>query len=447
MTRPTAWDEHFVHQIPELLPNVATRDEHWRESYFFDLHDPSGEGDVIFFTFAHYPARGHMDSLQMGRIGGEPVIGFLDRPDGDDPLTTSLPGASVEIVRPWHEVRLLADPAVSNIGLDLTFTARTQPYGLRRGTMRAGHDVVWDQCHTLQSGTYHGTYTAGGVTHPVDGWIGQRDHSWGIRDHGRCPLWMWFQIQLDDGFLGVWHWELANGARIYTDGCWAGTDGRDPVPVVDFHTDVAWTAADGSPGRYGEHGDDIAGLSGTSTFVLDDGRRLTVEAEGAFAATLRAVPARRAQPHACAHRRRSDRHRDLRGHRCAPPSILPRHDRERETAIVSAIATHPDELTAEWLTDVLRASDVLAGASVTAVETEPLGTGQMCDSVRVRTHVRRADGCARRARGQAPGRRRDEPGHRRRHAQLREGGPVLRAARDRSPDPDAAGVPRRARRR
>ena len=51
---------------------------------------------------------------------------------------------------------------------------------------------------------------------------------------------------------------------------------------------------------------------------------------------------------------------------------------------MNAIVTHPDELTAEWLTDVLSASDVLAGASVTAVKTEPLGTGQMCDSVRVR---------------------------------------------------------------
>jgi hypothetical protein len=283
VTRPNPWDEHFVHQIPELLPNVAVHHEHWRESYFFDIHDPSGVGDVVFFTFAHYPARAHLDSLQMGRIGGEPVIGFLDRPAADDPLTTALPGASVEIVRPWREVRLLADPAVSNIGLDLTFTARTQPYGLRRGTMRAGEDVVWDQCHTLQSGAYHGTYTAGGVTHAVDGWTGQRDHSWGIRDHGRCPLWMWFQIQLDDGFLGVWHWELANGARVYTDGCWAGTDGSDPVPVVDFHTDVAWTAADGSPGVYGEHGDAIAGLQGTSVFTLEGGRTITVEAEGTFA--------------------------------------------------------------------------------------------------------------------------------------------------------------------
>jgi hypothetical protein len=283
VTRPNPWDEHFVHQIPELLPNVAVHHQHWRESYFFDIHDPSGVGDVVFFTFAHYPARAHLDSLQMGRIGGEPVIGFLDRPAGDDPLTTALPGASVEIVRPWQEVRLLTDPAVSNIGLDLTFTARTQPYGLRRGTMRAGEDVVWDQCHTLQSGTYQGTYTAAGVTHSVDGWIGQRDHSWGIRDHGRCPLWMWFQIQLDDGFLGVWHWELPNGARVYTDGCWAATDGSDPVPVVDFHTDVVWTAADGSPGVYGEHGDAIAGLRGTSVFTLEGGRTITVEAEGTFA--------------------------------------------------------------------------------------------------------------------------------------------------------------------
>ena len=83
---------------------------------------------------------------------------------------------------------------------------------LRRGTMRAADAVIWDQCHILQSGRYDGTYTVAGTTYAVDGWIGQRDHSWGVRDHGRCPLWMWFQIQLDNGFLGVWHWEYENGA-------------------------------------------------------------------------------------------------------------------------------------------------------------------------------------------------------------------------------------------
>ncbi len=275
-------DEQFVHQIPELLPDVATRSPHWRESYFFELHQPDAAGDVVFFTMAHFPAREVMDSIQMGRVGGVPVLGVVSRPYDGDPHTTDVGGARVEIVRPFEEIRLTADPAVAAIGLDLTFRARTQPYGLRRGTMRAADDIVWDQCHILQSGTYHGTYTVEGRAHEVDGWIGQRDHSWGIRDHGRCPLWMWLQLQFDDGFLGVWHWELPNGATVYTDGCWAGTDGSDPIPLVDFTHDLAWVGADGGEGRYGEDGESIAGLRGTCTFTLEGGRVLAVEAEGTF---------------------------------------------------------------------------------------------------------------------------------------------------------------------
>lgn len=276
-------DEQFVHQLPQLLPQVAVHHAHWRESYFFDVHDPRGEGDAVFFTMAHYPTQERMDSIQMGRVGGEQLLGVRDRPYDGDPHTTAVPGARVEIVRPFEEIRLWADPEGSPIGVDLVFRARTQPYGLRRGTMRAGDEIVWDQCHILQSGTYRGTYTAGGVTREIDGWVGQRDHSWGIRDHGRCPLWLWFQIQLDDGFLGVWHWEYANGAVVYTDGCWAGADGSDPVPVVGFDHDVAWVGADGRPARYGEHGEAVAGLAGTCRFTLEGGRQVTVEATGSFA--------------------------------------------------------------------------------------------------------------------------------------------------------------------
>jgi hypothetical protein len=283
MTRPTAMDEHFVHQIPQMLPQVAVHHDHWRESYFFEAHDPSGEGDVVFFTMAHYPARERMDSIQMGRVDGVQLLGVHDRPYGGDPHTTEVPGARAEIVRPFEEIRLWADPDTSAIGMDLTFRARTQPYGLRRGTMRAGDELIWDQCHIFQSGTYTGTYTVDGRARSVDGWVGQRDHSWGIRDHSRCPLWLWFQIQLDDGLLGVWHWELANGAVVYTDGCWAGSDGSDPVPVTGFRHDVEWSGADGQTGRYGEDGATVAGLAGRSEFQLADGRRITVDATGTFA--------------------------------------------------------------------------------------------------------------------------------------------------------------------
>ena len=277
MARPTAFDEYFIHQVPELLPNVMIHHQHWRESYFFDIHDPSGEGDVVFLTLAHYPARGYMDSLQMGRVGGAQLLSQQARPYDGDPHTMQVPGVRVDVIEPWRELRLFADPAQCAIGMDLTFIARTQAYGLRRGTMHASDGVVWDQSHILQSGVYNGTYTVGDRVHAVNGWVGQRDHSWGIRDHGRCPLWLWFQIQLEDGMLGVWHWELANGARVYTDGCWAPADMSDPVPLVDFKHDINWT------GTYGQNGEQASGAAGRCVFTLADGREITVDAEGTFA--------------------------------------------------------------------------------------------------------------------------------------------------------------------
>lgn len=283
MATPTAWDEYLIHQTPELLTTTVVDHQHWRESLFFDIHDPSGEGDVLFLTFARYPSPGTLDSLQMGRVGGEPVLGHLARDTADDPHTARLPGVEIEVVKPWDELRLRTDPTVAGFGLDLTFRARTCPYALRRGSMRAGNEVIWDQSHILQSGRYDGTYTYRDVSHEITCWVGQRDHSWGIRDHGRCPLWLWFQIQLDDGFLGVWHCELANGARIYTDGCWAGIDGSEPVPIVGFSQSMQWVDHAGNPAEYGTNGEAVSGLAGTARFRLADGRVISVDASGEFA--------------------------------------------------------------------------------------------------------------------------------------------------------------------
>jgi hypothetical protein len=275
-------DEYLVHQVPEPLSHVAIEHPHWRESLFFIAHPPDTLGDVVILTVATYPQREVMDSLQMGRVGGERVMGFQARPYDGDPHTTDVGGVRVEIVEPYKEIRLWADPEQCTLGMDLTFRARTQAYGLRRGTMRAGRELIWDQSHMLQSGTYDGTYTFNGTTYAVDGWLGQRDHSWGVRDHGRCPLWVWFQIQLPDGFLGVWHWELANGAVVYSDGCWAATDGSDPVPVVNLEHALEWVDADGKPARYGDNGETVEGLRGTVAFTLAGGQRIVVDAEGTF---------------------------------------------------------------------------------------------------------------------------------------------------------------------
>jgi hypothetical protein len=282
MPRLTDADELFVHQIPEPLPNVATHHDHWRESYFFVAHPPTGSGDVLILTLAHFPKREEVDSLQLGRIGGEPIMARHDRPYGDDPHAPRVGPVLIDIAEPYRTVHLRVDGESAPVQLDLTFHARTAAHGLRRGTMKAGHEIIWDQSHMIQAGTYSGSYCYRGETRKVDDWWGQRDHSWGIRDHARCPLWMWLAIQLPDGMLGVWNWEYANGARVYTDGCFAPAGGAEPIPVVGFRHDLHWTDAGGKATDYGRDGEEVHGLAGHVEFTLEGGKRIGVDAEGAW---------------------------------------------------------------------------------------------------------------------------------------------------------------------
>jgi hypothetical protein len=282
----TDMDERLAHQIPEPFANVQTHHEHWRESYFFVLHPRDAPGDVVILTIATYPRSRKLNSYQMGRIGGRQIFALHERAHDGDPHTPRVGPVSVEIVEPYQRVRLAvdaADPTVP-VGLDVAFTARTRAYGLRRGTMKAGHEPIWDQSHMIQSGRFDGWYTFEGQRFPVDDWWGQRDHSWGLRDHARCPLWMWLAIQLPDGMIGVWHWEYANGARVYTDGCFAPADGGAPVPLIDFRHALHWTDKEGRTVSYERDGSDVRGLAGGVDFTFEGGRKVHVDATGSWCA-------------------------------------------------------------------------------------------------------------------------------------------------------------------
>ena len=110
MTELTDLDELLAHQLPEPMANVERFHPNWRESYFFVAHRPDDLGDMVILTMATFPQRGVMDSLQMGRVGGVPVLGRHERPHDGDPHTPDVGGARVEIVQPWKEIRLWADP-------------------------------------------------------------------------------------------------------------------------------------------------------------------------------------------------------------------------------------------------------------------------------------------------------------------------------------------------
>ena len=284
MAKFTALDERFAHQIPEPFPNVVHYHQDWRESLFFIMHEREKPGDVLILTLAHFPSRQEMDSLQLGRVGDSPIMArHVRKVDGDQDDFRVGP-ITIDVVEPLKKIRLVAAASdVTPVSFDVTFTARTAPYQLRRGTMKAKHEIIWDQSHMFQSGIYNGSYTYKGKTTQIDNWWGQRDHSWGVRSHARCPLWMWMPIQLEEGMVSVWHWEYPNGARVYTDGCFAPADGSEPIPVIDFQHDLHWLDAAGTPVSYEKFGDEVVGLGGTVVFTLQGGRKISVEANGRWA--------------------------------------------------------------------------------------------------------------------------------------------------------------------
>ena len=116
MPRLTALDEYFVHQIPEPLPNVVTYHQHWRESLFFVMHPPDRLGDVVILTMAHFPARGELDSLQLGMVGGTPTMARHAREAGDDPHTFAVGPVQIEIVEPFRQVRLQVSDGIEVAG-------------------------------------------------------------------------------------------------------------------------------------------------------------------------------------------------------------------------------------------------------------------------------------------------------------------------------------------
>src|SRR3954464_4898186 len=120
MPELTPMDELFVHQIPEPLPNVQTHHEHWRESLFFIAHPPDGLGDVVILTMAHFPKRGVMDSLQLGRIDGAMTAAPPGRPSAGAPPARAVGRVRNDIPEPFKTVELHGDedPAAP-VALDL----------------------------------------------------------------------------------------------------------------------------------------------------------------------------------------------------------------------------------------------------------------------------------------------------------------------------------------
>ena len=176
----------------------------WNESFYFNFYDarsdicgfmrigikPNVDERSMFF-FLMLP-----DGSAVGTRGVEPV--------GDSSL--SVKGLEFTMVEPESRWRLsyrgpmarMGAVEVSMVAMDLTFDCLIPTYDYRRSVGAEGERIARQVAseHLEQFGQVSGAIEIDGRRIAVDG-MGERDHSWGVRDWNAPRMWYWITAQFD----------------------------------------------------------------------------------------------------------------------------------------------------------------------------------------------------------------------------------------------------------
>jgi hypothetical protein len=119
-----------------------------------------------------------------------------------------------------------------------------------------------------QSAYYNGVIRADGEEFSGDGFYGSRDRTWGVRNHEKIDMWLWFAAQFSDRAIAAWVWERKDGSIVYVDGGVCGVDGSISKRFVSMEHDVQF---DGSMRR--QKGAEVV-------FVDEEGEKYVLRASG-----------------------------------------------------------------------------------------------------------------------------------------------------------------------
>ena len=264
----TELDDYAIHQIVENMELVEGRNPRWVDELWFHVGTTDGSLSVAGHMGV-YPPTATMDAAASVAFGGKQYdVRFGRRVEGDRDRR-EVGGISAEIVDPFRSWRFTLAPAEGQaVSFDLEFTSELEPMEVAGPVQhrRDGRQVIWDLYQYSQAGTVSGTVTVEGKEIGVEGAVGVRERSWGVRpvfgqiphlgrppsSIGKHSFWL---AALTGGF-SWWLWRIegerdgAPGAlnddsgRTRFDGCGTGPHGEgepirftDAAPSLQFEMD------------------------------------------------------------------------------------------------------------------------------------------------------------------------------------------------------------------
>jgi hypothetical protein len=207
----TRADDFPIHQTPEPIAYAGT-DRNFYDRYFFNGYSAKA-GDTAFFAaaFGVYPHLNIADAAFVVVRDGVETALHASRWLNMERMELSVGPIAIDVVEPLRVLRLTVDAPEQKIKAEITFTARAAPIEEPRFVRRQGPRTFMDYTRLTQNGRYQGWIEIDGARESVDGFVGTRDRSWGVRPVGArdsqemAPpvmpqfFWLWSPSSFEDG--------------------------------------------------------------------------------------------------------------------------------------------------------------------------------------------------------------------------------------------------------
>lgn len=248
-------DDLIGHQLPTTFDQLDNSDPAWMERLWYTGHPVPG-GEAIFdIGLGYHPNRNVMDAFAGVAVPGRQWNFRASRRLRPDPLTTTVGPLAIRVVEGLRRHTLTLAENDSGIRFEITFDATLNPHEEAGHLRRRDGRITEHLYRAQQMGRYSGWLEFDGRRVAVDGWLGQRDHSWGVRgemrtDESAPPLtfyppffYCWTTAQFKDRGLVVFFKERAPGDLIYLSGeqvrpLGERASGRDQL--VSVQHEVQW---------------------------------------------------------------------------------------------------------------------------------------------------------------------------------------------------------------
>ena len=182
----TKGDDFPIHQTSEPIAYSGT-DRNFYDRYFFNGYAPAGEGDQdVFFSvaFGVYPHLNICDaSFCLIRDGVETAL-HASRHLNMERMDTHAGPIAIEVDAPLEKLTVRVNDTERGVKAEIHFTGRAFPIEEPRFIRRMGPRAFMDYTRLTQNGRYTGWIEVDGKRSSVDGFVGTRDRSWGIRSVG-----------------------------------------------------------------------------------------------------------------------------------------------------------------------------------------------------------------------------------------------------------------------